>query len=234
MKTLACCRRRPQDFSIDMDQEPDSKPAQDLPSLLFFLLRFFVWPGFGLFLSVLQSWIFPYRMCTIDFMQFFLCCRYVANFLALLIGAGPQWFGSDSTLTSCVWLGRAACPASPILQESKIMIFFVTSNLLDSWVEQTLFTTFSTAQNRRQEDENKVYLRIKKVNKEEGVDCRSSIEGRERGRGHGRRDHSPEPEVSLPSGGPHPATPTAPSRCAAAAALRRAGRAVACGLGTCE
>jgi hypothetical protein len=25
MKTLACCRRRPQDFSIDMDQEPDSK-----------------------------------------------------------------------------------------------------------------------------------------------------------------------------------------------------------------
>jgi hypothetical protein len=27
MKALACCRRRPQDFSIDMDQEPDSKSA---------------------------------------------------------------------------------------------------------------------------------------------------------------------------------------------------------------
>jgi hypothetical protein len=25
MKTLACCRRRLQDFSIDMDKEPDSK-----------------------------------------------------------------------------------------------------------------------------------------------------------------------------------------------------------------
>jgi len=39
MKTLACCRRRPQDFSIDMDQEPDSKPLISfLPPL--FLLRF--------------------------------------------------------------------------------------------------------------------------------------------------------------------------------------------------
>jgi hypothetical protein len=31
MKTLACCRRRPQDFSIDMDQDPDSK--EKTPSL---------------------------------------------------------------------------------------------------------------------------------------------------------------------------------------------------------
>ena len=39
MKTLACCRRRPQDFSIDMDREPDSKPLISfLPPL--FLLRF--------------------------------------------------------------------------------------------------------------------------------------------------------------------------------------------------
>jgi hypothetical protein len=44
MKTLACCRRRPQDFSIDMDQEPDSKqtslPVQDLPDSLPHLYRF--------------------------------------------------------------------------------------------------------------------------------------------------------------------------------------------------
>lgn len=36
MKTLACCRRRPQDFSIDMDQEPDSKPEiSNLPRFCF-------------------------------------------------------------------------------------------------------------------------------------------------------------------------------------------------------
>ena len=32
MKTLACCRRRPQDFSMDMDQEPDSKQSS-LPKI---------------------------------------------------------------------------------------------------------------------------------------------------------------------------------------------------------
>jgi hypothetical protein len=46
MKTLACCRRQPQDFSIDMDQEPDSKclpaQAQDLSSLPPFFLHCFL------------------------------------------------------------------------------------------------------------------------------------------------------------------------------------------------
>ncbi|AQK73968.1 Rop guanine nucleotide exchange factor 14 [Zea mays] len=32
MKTLACCRRRPQDFSIDMDQEPMTTLKFDLSS----------------------------------------------------------------------------------------------------------------------------------------------------------------------------------------------------------
>jgi hypothetical protein len=45
MKTLACCRRRPQDFSIDMDQEPDSKhhtrlPIPHSPFLPFLVLSF--------------------------------------------------------------------------------------------------------------------------------------------------------------------------------------------------
>jgi hypothetical protein len=39
IKTLACCRRRPQDFSIDMDQEPDRKhPRLPLSPFLPFLV----------------------------------------------------------------------------------------------------------------------------------------------------------------------------------------------------
>lgn len=43
MKALACCRRRPQDLSIDMDQEPDSKqsslPPCQRPTMLDLLYR---------------------------------------------------------------------------------------------------------------------------------------------------------------------------------------------------
>jgi hypothetical protein len=50
MKTLACCRRRPQDFSIDMDQEPDGKSSSHtappcLPNLAA-LFRAFAWSDF--------------------------------------------------------------------------------------------------------------------------------------------------------------------------------------------
>lgn len=102
MKTLACCRRRPQDFSIDMDQEPDSKqtspslPTQDLPSffIAFFLHRFrCVWPDFGLFLSVLQSWIsctgcvctcsVPDRCLPFFRIALLMCCEFVRGWAIL-------------------------------------------------------------------------------------------------------------------------------------------------------
>ena len=54
MKTLACCRRRPQDFSIDMDQEPDSKPLISFLHPLFLQRFVWFWPDFGLFLCVLE------------------------------------------------------------------------------------------------------------------------------------------------------------------------------------
>ena len=46
MKTLACCRRRPQDFSIDMDQEPDSKPLISFLHPLFLQRFVWFWPDF--------------------------------------------------------------------------------------------------------------------------------------------------------------------------------------------
>ena len=55
MKTLACCRRRPQDFSIDMDQEPDSKHHTSSP-----------------FLHSCHFW-FQILMCMLVFLVLFLC-----------------------------------------------------------------------------------------------------------------------------------------------------------------
>lgn len=79
MKTLACCRRRPQDFSIDMDQEPDSKPEISnlprfcFPASFFFYISFSVRGVLARFMCVQLPHCLISR-CICSFRSSFLKC----------------------------------------------------------------------------------------------------------------------------------------------------------------